>query len=360
MAVSVFTIISALDFGTLQYLNFRLYRLNNNPNKFSKTINILKIYNAYSYGSFLLIIIINFIIAINFYFELIFLSLGISTAYLNRYFQTVLRSYNMLPIGLLINSIPILCFIFILFLEKNGGLTTVGFYYFLCQCIGSLILIIFLRKKTDFTFQVILRKNKNFLFIKKTTKFWWLNLLQMITQFMPVILIGNLFTATQLMHFVTLKTIAALPLSVSLVLNNALQPLITDMVTKKVGIINKNILQIKILFGMCAVFLYSILYIFAEYIYFIWLGDKVVYKEILFLMLCMRSFIQIIIFLEQNISVSLGNPLSKIVYEVYMTASFFIGIIYMKFFDLDLEYFILLFFIIPQMLGFLHFRFFKK
>ena len=360
IAVSLFTIITALDLGILQYLNFRLYRLNS-KGKFSyNTQNIIKIYNGYIYGSIILITIISFCVALNFYAELLFLSLGISLGYLNRYFQIVLKSYNKLPIGVLINSFPVLIFIGILYFQKNGNIFIIGFYYFLCQNIAIILFILFLTRKTDFTFKFMLRRDKNILFLKRATKYWSLQLLQMATQFLPVILIGNIFSASELMLFVTLRTIATLPLSVSLVMTAAIGPYITDLVTKNISLIKKKILQLKTLFLLCSAICYFFIYILGGYIYSLWLDDKIEYNAVLFLILCVRSFLQIIISLEQNISVYLGNPLSKIAYEMYMIVGFGFGIIATGVQNISLAYFVLLFLILPQVLAFIHLKVLKK
>lgn len=347
VAISAFTIISTLDVGLLQLVQYKLQRLGSknirNKNFARRYIEHL---NFYIVISTLNISVLITLVSIIWFPDFLVLSTCIIIGYVLRYMFVIFRSRNSMATGNAISSLPMLILMSSTLIYEYNNLNQIMLCYLLAH-LATLTcgFIIIYRLGYPFTFKI--SSSKIYSTFHAAGKYWLLNFTQILNQFLPVIIIGRVFTPSELVLFSTTRTMLSIPLSLALIINNAMQPLVTELKTQSTLIIRSKINRARKIFYPSIAVITMIFLPFSEKVYGLWLANSAVFSLTLVLVISLRVFLQIIVYTEQNINVGLGTPLHSIIYEINLLLGLVVGFISNFYFGLSLEVFILLFLVAP-------------
>ena len=347
LATSAFTILTSLDFGLLQYAQFKNKRININfnnrainKNKYIHFLNGLMLF-AFCWVSFLCILIATLM-----YPDHYILAICIILGFANRLFFITLRSINLLDIGYIINIFPHAFLMLVtLFIspESVSGLMKIYLLGFVISNFIFLSVFIYL----DYPMRIAVRLPKVKRVLRHSSKYWFLNICQVSNQFLPLIVLGAVYKSNELVLFSTIRTIVSIPLSAALFINAALQPYVTDLLVEDKTTRNKEIRKWKTIFFTIFGLLLLVAVLFSEAFYKTWLNSALEFSYFILAVVSIRTVMLIYIFTEQNINVGLGKPLEAINIEIVILGGLLLGALTSKYHMFSLEQFVFIFMITP-------------
>ena len=356
VAIATFTAITAFDFGVLQYLQFRLFRLYKNVVASRERTKLHMSYNTFFWLTFLFILTINLFINEFFFEKFYWLSIAVSIGFVNRYLQITLRGCGHFTIGLLINTLPVVSFIIYLslFFEDNIDFYNLQYIFCIAQILATACHIVYITIRTQASILIIFRWRKVHDFFTKSVSFWWLSILQTLNQFLPPVVLNSVYSATDLLPYLTLRTLTSLPLSVASVINNAIQPFVTDTLTMNVRTKKAVLKKVNILFTLLGMTLSLLLIVFGKLFYEFWLSGEIKFETILFYVLVFRMILHMFIQLQQNLSLGLGKPLTTLPYDIFILTGLLLGKVMSLYWTMKIESFVLLFVVLPSLTSILY------
>lgn len=347
LATSAFTILTSLDFGLLQYTHFKSKRININFD--NRTINKIKyIYflNGLMLFAFCWVSFLCILIATLMYPDHFMLAICIILGFANRLFFGMLRSINLLDIGYIINIFPSAFVILVsltVSLETVSGFIKIYLLGFGISNLMFILVLIFLRYPMRITIRLLRIERV----ISQSSKYWFLNICQVSNQFLPLLVLGAIYKSNELVLFGTIRTIVSMPLSAALVINNALQPYVTDLLVDDNATRDKAVRKWKIIYFTVIGFLFLIVLPFSETFYKTWLNSALEFSYVILALVSIRTIILIYVFTEQNINVGLGQPLAAINIEIVVLGGLLLGALLSQYYTFSVEQFVFIFMITP-------------
>lgn len=183
--------------------------------------------------------------------------------------------------------------------------------------------------------------------ISQSSKYWFLNICQVSNQFLPLLVLGAIYKSNELVLFGTIRTIVSMPLSAALVINNALQPYVTDLLVDDNATRDKAVRKWKIIYFTVIGFLFLIVLPFSETFYKTWLNSALEFSYVILALVSIRTIILIYVFTEQNINVGLGQPLAAINIEIVVLGGLLLGALLSQYYTFSVEQFVFIFMITP-------------
>ncbi|MDC0639739.1 hypothetical protein OAP36_02090 [Planktomarina temperata] len=362
VAIAAFTAITAFDFGILQYLQFRLFRLYKKVGPSRERTKLHMSYNTFFWLTFLFILITNLFINDFFFEQYYWLSIAVSVGFINRYLQITLRGCGHFTIGLLINALPIVSFIICLrfYFGDNADFSHLQYIFCMAQLLATVCHITYITIWSQASIRVIFRWKKGHDFFTRSVSFWWLSILQNLNQFLPPVVLNSVYSATDILPYLTLRTLTSLPLSVSSVINTAIQPFVTDTLTTN-RLSKKAVLKkVNLLFTLLGMILSLLLIVFGKLFYEVWLSGELKFEIILFYVLVLRMILQLFIHVQQNLSLGLGNPLKTLAYDIFIVTGLLAGKVMSLYWSMGIESFVLLFLVLPSLTAILYVQVLRK
>ena len=360
MATSVFILLTSLDFGILQYVQYKFKRLGTaNVKADNRKFKYICSLNCYLLMGSVWVTLICISSAIFFFPNMLILSVCISFSYLNRSIFIILRANNKLNIANLIVSIPVIFIMVTATLLKTENVDQFSIYYLFGYLVSITINFTALLK-LDHPLGILLNNIKLIKAIKDSLRFWLLNISQVSNQFLPLVVIGLLYSSKELVLFSTIRTLMVLPLSLTLIVNNAVQPILTEFIKFSSGERNKLLYKWKWRFYLFISSNFIVILVMSDYIFYLWVKDNITFSTSLACLLALRTLLLIYVYTEQNINVAFGKPLKTIYYEIGTLLGLAIGFTFCNINSISINVFLFSFMILPTTISIIGTKLYKK